>query len=1311
MKTHPTKTLVTGILIPACAVLAETMPLEWNTTYRTDVPYEFDITPSKVDAASFTVQADGQALPTTLLPGKLPGAVTVRFTVPKGTKSLTCETSQEVRPMADVATIDNLFAGALDQQNLAKWKLPKGVTLRKDAEGLHFAADASADANAVASYDIPVPEGLAGAPVFQDVALTSHAKLAWGGRLFVAQYDAAGKLLPESLCDHRWTTHMRPPEKYTSYRDEGHIHPQARTLSFRLGLHRLSTKFDDYGYEVKDPSILLPSVTLSRLAVRTAEQLPFPKWNDAFFGPGVSGAPHDTAMRFGDANEKAMFYQTHSRGNWTQSVQLREERDLYFPAGAGTVEAWFKPDWKAVAATRQSKGWGEKAFISLFEAYGGFSANTWKNSVWKKTVTRCVALDYHPGKKQWKMTFCDYKQHAFEKVLKKGPELKDGEWTHVALQWMPGGTATLFVNGVACAELPIKTFEAVPLKDPSLEAVSDVWAMEFYLGSRCASLRQSSSVQEDAPLFEGWVDNLRVSTGCRYAAQPFTPARSFAVDSETRALFTFDRTFDGVSGGGFAFIPACVRAFEDRVAHTLALGTRTIQYYPKDLLPENDPAKVLQINNYPEMPKDEEFRTATALQTKSFTLKAGEVAKFSCGETVYPAFVKIANTSATEPLRYPILLQKNGLDPRSFGDLSETLLAQRLSDRENVNKVFQYALSASDYFMSHQVDAAPGTDQIHQATYDALTMLNSYCGFECGPLNNMTANMLTTVAQCPAAQTGGYGHSFQEVFFDGKNHIYDLSAQTFFPAMDNETSAYLKEVGDQPGIHHRMNRSPGHFMRKATRNGGAQDPSYMEKCALVLNPGETLMLSYVNDGRMNNIQMYNHRGYAEMVTLAPDNYDYADVTGLKSTKTWVLRRDRVFPHYSTAVISFDGKPSAASPAVTVAGDSFTYCVRSCYPIVWGEYAATRTDGSKVPLEISTDRGATFRALPDGGDGVYALEYKVKARHEYLIRVKAPLASIARFSARTEGEVNPRTYPGWPQAGENELTFKSEPGPAADVVVGWRVPAKELAVSPTAKTGGIPGFTRELVLVDPARPLTLAVTGASAAAKVVTRGRIKATLTGGTLTVAYDPTQKPGIVHGDDNPETIDEFPTFASVDLVDGAAQKSVTVIVSPQARLVYAADTATPANKSFTFDPLPKGDYLVFMLARFESQPKAVGSGSVYLVDPSNPKNTYKIARQWNGNHNYLKAQMGTTGQRANWKWDTANMEREWRQSEYNGFSFRAFAFPEGTSKLDFTAKMVGNRPIETAAVLVLPLCGIDARRDLRTILFGFNSDPFHLP
>ena len=1308
-----------GAVLSAAAV---TFPLEWNSTYRTDVPYEIEISPEKLGAKCFTVFADEKPLETTVFRGKLPGTIALHFTVPAGTKRLKVSTDEDVRCPGKSTTnhqplTTNLFSAALD--NLKGWKLPKGVKAEKENGGIRFSADATAQQSAFVTYDIDVPENLKGMPVIQDADVTSHGKLVAGSSLRIEQYDAAGEKLPETLCDFRWTTHMRPPEKLVPYHDEGHIHPRAAKLRFSLALHRIETPFDEYGLPITDPTKGLPILSLSHLSVRVAEQLPFPKWKDSFFGEGVSGEPGDTSMRFGDENEKCVFYQTHSRGCWSGAYQFRDENDLYFPAGEGTVEAWFKPDWKAVERTRAKRNTKLKP-IALFEAYGGYSATDWKVH-----VKRAVAVTYHPETKRWGLFMTDAYGHGYDKRYSKVPELKDGVWTHVALEWTPGKTADLYLNGVKVASMPIPEFRAVDLQDKEIKNICDAWATEFYLGSTSGSARHGAHPINDCPLFEGWADALRVSTGRRYGKN-FTPPKRYTLDSATRALFNFDRWFDGVSGGGFGFIPACVHATEDRVEHVLKVSTdgdvrcpskpatshqpltTNLQYYPKDILPGNHPTNVFDINNYPVMPTAQEYREAKVAKTKTFTMKQGETVKFTAGERAYPSFVEIVNTSATEPLRYPILIRKGGLDPRSFGDLSDTLMAQRLSDRENVNKVFQYAVNASDYFMNHQIDAAPGSDKIRPATGQAIIMLNSYCGFECGPLNNMVANMFSTVALCPAAQTGGYGHSFQEVFYDGKNHIYDLSAQKFFPAMDNETAAYLKEVGDQPGIHGRVNYSPDHFMRKGARSGGAQDPSYQEKCAIVLNPGETARISYANDGRMNNLQTYNYKGYGAMPTLPPDHYDYAKVSGVTRKGGWTLRRDRIFPHYSTAVISFDGQPTEGATFKNL-GNGFTYHVTCCYPIVWGEYAATLKNGQKAKIEFSTDFGKTFREFPDGGDGVYTLEYRVKARHDYLLRVAAPLAEVARFTARTEGEVNPRTYPGWVRPGENEMTLKCEKGPAARVTFGWREPAKEIVVSPTAKTGAIPGFERELVLVDPKTPLVLDVKGASSAAKVVPFGRLSAKLAGGKLTLAYDPSKPQGIVHGDDDPETRGEFPSFAAVDIVDGKAVKTITVLVAENARLSYADDAATGKEKSFGFESLPEGEYLVFMLSRFASIKFKESSGRVSIVDPSDPKKKYVIARQNNGCQNFLKAQFGTSGGRANWKWDCANWEKEWGQPSFNGFSIRSFKFPAGTSKLDFVAEIEPNRPIETAAVLVLPLCDVDARYDLRTILFGLNCDRFH--
>ena len=85
--------LFSGVL-PAAAA---TFPLEWNATYDTSVPREVEILPAKLvgmglmrDGDGFKVLADGQPLAVKALNGKEPGSVRLRFTVPSGTKALTC---------------------------------------------------------------------------------------------------------------------------------------------------------------------------------------------------------------------------------------------------------------------------------------------------------------------------------------------------------------------------------------------------------------------------------------------------------------------------------------------------------------------------------------------------------------------------------------------------------------------------------------------------------------------------------------------------------------------------------------------------------------------------------------------------------------------------------------------------------------------------------------------------------------------------------------------------------------------------------------------------------------------------------------------------------------------------------------------------------------------------------------------------------------------------------------------------------------------------------------------------------------------
>lgn len=324
-----TRHLLAGLMaVAASAASCATFPLEWNASYRTDVPYEVEMFPSRVGAESFRVKADGKYLKADQFAGKAPGSVALRFNVPRGTKSLVCETAKRGSPPCDSSKIDNLFAGALDPSNIGRWRLGGGIRASVIDGGICFRGTDVKPGGRYVTYTVDVPEGLAGIPVMQEMDLRSTAKLVWGGKAHIRQLDAKGNALPESVADVRWTSHMRPPRKLAAYRDEGHIHPEAKKLMVELELRTLGAAYDDYGQKISDRSVCLPSLEVTRLAVRPAERLPFPKWNDSFFGGGVSGNPDPggnggeksfTVARYINGNEdylKANYARKGERARW-----------------------------------------------------------------------------------------------------------------------------------------------------------------------------------------------------------------------------------------------------------------------------------------------------------------------------------------------------------------------------------------------------------------------------------------------------------------------------------------------------------------------------------------------------------------------------------------------------------------------------------------------------------------------------------------------------------------------------------------------------------------------------------------------------------------------------------------------------------------------------------------------------------------------------------------------------------------------------------------------------------------------------------
>ena len=360
----------------------------------------------------------------------------------------------------------SLFTGALSSEKLCDWQFSDGVSAVVEKGGVLLKTDSSAPINAYAKYETAVPPDMRGTAVVQEIQTRNCSKLVWSGEIWIEQLDEAGNILPETLADYRWTTHMRPPGRDVFYRHTGHIHPKACSLRLHIELRRPSIEFDAYGMPLKDKSISYPSLFLSRLAVKKKDA--DLNVNSDFFTKGVSEEENDYAFVCGGAAENAFSYQTHTRGAWSNAYQFRDEDSLAFPSADGTVEAWFKPDWDKTDAGTNS--------VTVFEGYQGYTSL--KKHKWRRTL---LHLGYSPVSGKATFFISDWKGNEFRSEF-PSVEIPDKAWTHIAVQWIPNEHANLFIAGKCIGQMPINGFEAVPLADLNEKNPNDLWITEFFIG-------------------------------------------------------------------------------------------------------------------------------------------------------------------------------------------------------------------------------------------------------------------------------------------------------------------------------------------------------------------------------------------------------------------------------------------------------------------------------------------------------------------------------------------------------------------------------------------------------------------------------------------------------------------------------------------------------------------------------------------------------------------------------------------------------------------------------------------------------------
>ena len=1277
---------------------ANDIPLEWNLRFDTNLPFETTINRAKLDKLAgiskdaaldiYAIGKDGEKkLDVTVINSNVPDVETLRFTVPAGTSSLVGRKSDKAAKKSCVNTVDNLFAGALE--NAKNWKKSDSVSIKAVKDGLNFKV--KKNGSHIVRYFVDLPAGYAGTPATFEFEVKSLAKLTWGNGTKVEQYDKNGKLLPESLTDPRWISLMRAPGVKSHHIKRGYLHKDAVKIAFSFEVLAPRYTYNNYGLRIKKHSITLPEFVLSKLAVRKAATLPFPAYDTSFFPQGVSGEEGDTALNL---NGRSVFFFTpNSHSVYAEGKQLKNEKETFWPQNDATVELWLKPTWQK----------NENRDLIVITAMNRDRENRKKH---QPRFGEMFAVTYNTANGTWKVQVKD--ATLKEKVFKYTSKLEPAKWSHLAFQYGKDGVFC-FINGKKVFSDTKYSYKPRNIfSDPKPNGLT-VQQIEF--GGNRGMHRSGYDNTDAAPLVSFNMDLVRISSGKRYDGE-FTPAKKFTLDENTTAFFNFDHSIDGKSAWGQGNISASINnKFLPLSSRTFVMNGKTIQYYPAKLQDNANPDIVLDKLNYPVLPQTDDFKAARKNNFVKYTAATGKSKDLVIPEKSYMDYIEIACPADGKKIIHPALIANDELDTRSFGDLADSLKLDKVKERDRANILFNLVLKASDYFMTNQVAFIPHSDHVKRADYQSLSMLNNYCGFECGPLNNMTANMFTCSGFLPSTMVGGYGHAFEQVFYDGKNHLYDLSAQRFFPAHDNETMASLGELDIENGPFQRYQNSGGAFIRQGVSRWYAKNvPTMQQRIAYNLNPGEKMRFYFYNNGMFNDIQ--NKRCIDPNAVHPNDKFPYPKKYNIIKTapkeiisKEQLYQIPRPFPHYSNAFLTFDGKPAKTNSAFSnIKADSFCYRIDVPYPVVAASYKAVTVDGKDAEIEISTDNGKSFRKLVTDANNLAT--YAVRARQGYIIKVNAPIDQVKNFKASTEMMFNSRIQNCQLKGGKNSILFKSGNKAAADIVIAYRTDAKSIEIKDAPYAGTIPGNERQLTVVEPGSSIVHQVIGAGSNAKISVSCGIKAVLADGKLTVTA---KKEG------------KLPRFDYVEIDDNGAKKELTVLVAEGVRMSLAKDAAilkgakaAPAGADrvqdcvtvknfgdkvrFNFKEIPAGEYLVWSLSRI---PSSCVRRAIIGTKTAEGK-TIGIMQGIHSGTEFYKAEYGKGKSR--FKWD-APLDKD--QNKYPYQSPRIIKLKKCSG---ITVDVMTQVETEIAALVIIPGMDNEFRAEMIKVLCGLNYEAWKI-
>ena len=1100
---------------------------------------------------------------------------------------------------ADISAYPDLLAG--NGINAAKYKGDSFLKISASDGKMNLRQlkwTSRENSEVYAEQIFPLDKKHAGMPVTLLFDAYNKSKAMWPFVIEVSSLNEKYRPVGQKVFDIRWAMVQTVPEKEFHQRLEGWIDPQAKYIRVRLRFVRAGIKrtFDTFGRPLAKPTDSLPDLDVTRFLLVPGNLSTLPGANSELYTEGVK--PGTSALKL--AGNTVPLFNNFTSSIWSEANQVRSQADMFFPfAGEGTAEFFVK--FKELP----------KRPIILLDNGRNFRASFLRLE-FKKGLFNVKMNGYDKdnkgGLKQRMSTF------EFSKSVPA--DVAANKWTHVAVTWGKNGVA-LFVDGKKLMSEAASIVSADYLiKNKRTENIAEYTAF----GSSTFRFTEEHSTQGKYPV--GAVDELRISKVVRYT-EDFVPAKEFAVDADTCALFSYEKNFDGQNGTGPGYISGSIYAADvPPRADTLFVEdktgkTETVRYVPKEVPDSNIPQYFIRETSYPVLPTPEDFQRARIAGKVTKKVSGGDKIEFTTAEHTVPEYVEIK--AVDKPVKAPFLRHYGEIDARSFADVANSIdFSDCPTEHAKARKAFDFLVSSTDYFTFSGAEFPRYENVPIHAGSHGLVAINSYACFQCGPLNGIASGLYTNGLGYPSVLTFGNGHLFQQVMLNGKLRVFDLSAQQYFPSRDQDDAASLDELEKDIYLFQRTRRPLGgasHFFRMGKRGCHPSANAPRERLEYTLYPGESFRYYPANNGLSNDLNSLDWRGRT-WEKFMPTWENFQKETGAAVEVGRVIQRPQ--PHTSTGIFFFSGKVKKGAFS-DITENSFCYRIDSPYTILGGVYSVPDKAAS---FELSYNKGKTWRKL-SSNNGVCKIDYAMRGRHVALLKVNT---SKRDFKAVTYTQMSPRRQTGLARAGKNSIIFTSDDG-NAEVTIAYRERAKEIAFEGGFFFGVVPGLERQLFTLEPGKSRTIKVSGVSAAAKVKTSGGLKAQLSGGKLVVTAPANITKGVKYitvVDGKAEKTAEFLVCKGVKEFSVKDMKAAKVRRAQDKLVLRKADAnrvqdVVKGNALLDVKNVTPGKYAVFTLTRRDNRVDSIMQASMW-----NGKQSLVASRVRNPGFEYYKATYG---------------------------------------------------------------------------------------